>query len=611
MPQIHVLYTPLRVQYQGASIDAHAVLGRLRSIVGSELAAGWSLVNSLPVSGSSGSWLVTLEHDLDNICVAVKECVAWTADPEFKLWQDEAASSKATVTIEAPRIHEVEPEPESESEPEPEPEPELEPEPESELEQEPLQLPLPLEIPSILLNAEAGQRKRAAFFGVLIGVALAAALGLLIPNGNLVRLIFNPPTPSAVVPTLILCLFFWGILLGFNRVRRLAAIDRLNDLNLLSAMVVGLHSHGVNGLDEALKDDVVSYSPLLRQSRIMLEQWILRPSLQNARMAVEPQIVACRVEARRAYLLPKIFVCVTAILGLIGLANASPFAFLVLLEGLLSSLLLLLITLGLENRENRLNAGIEQRLTEEFLPALQRAAPEQEPQSSDLWAASIIETNRKVMDAIDAASQKLMAVWDERHNSYLTELKSVQKATESSSLNIVQALESGTTAIGFQLAQTITTQKNLLERMLEESQNGLQVHSADLKESTQAVVASLQQSASEIGERIKSVTDALDLSAEKHRNLTQQAFTESSQALGEYSGETIRAATALNDLGKITEQVLQSQATLQLAMEKLGDSKLANLLTELDATLKDLKPVLSNLSQPFVLQAVPVKSNQP
>ncbi|MGB7986973.1 MAG: hypothetical protein WCF54_17545 [Terracidiphilus sp.] len=601
MPQIHVLYTPLQVQYQGTGLDALAVLGRLRAIVGIELAAGWSLINSLPVSGSSGSWLVTLEHDLDNICVAVRECVAWTADPEFKLWQDEAASSKATVTIEAPRM--------TMPEPEPEPEPELEPE--REVEQDPLRLPLPLEIPPILLGSEAGQRARAAVFGVLIGIALAAALGELVPYGNPIRTIFNPITPSAILTTVILCLFFWGLLLGLNRRRRLAAIARMNDVNLLSAMVVGLHSHGVAGLDEALKEDVVSYSPLLRRVRVLLEQWILKPSLQNANLALQPQIISSHLEAQRVYLLPKILACATAVLGLIGLTGAPPFSFLVLAEGLLSSLILLLVTFGLQSREEQLYAGIERSLAEEFLPALQRAAPEQEPQSSDLWAASITETTRKVMEVIDAAGQKLMASWDERHKSYLAELQSVQKATEQSSLSIVQTLENGTSAIGFQLAQAINTQKALLEKILEESQQGLQAHGSDLKEATQAVVASLQQSSGEISGRIKSVVGALDESAEKHRNMTQQAFIESSQALAEYSGETIRAATALHDLSKITEQVLQSQATLQSAMAKLGDSKLADLMTELDATLKDLKPAIANLSQPFVLQAVPVRGNQP
>jgi biopolymer transport protein ExbB/TolQ len=621
MPQIHVLYTPLRVQYQGTGIDTQAVLERLRSMVGSELAAGWSLVNSLPVSGSSGSWLVTMEHDLDAVCEAVRERTAWAADPEFKLWQDVAASTRTTATIAAPQI------------PEPEPEPE----------QEPLRLPLPLNISPVLLQSEVRLRKRAAIFGVLLGIILAVAMGLLVPHGNVIRQMFDPRTPSAAVPTAILCLFFWGIMQGLYRRKKLNALDPLNGANLLPAVVEGLRSHGVTGLDEALKNDIVPYSPLLRRVRVILEQWIIRPSMQNANLAVEQQIIYDQDETQRGYNLLKIFVWATPLLGLIGavvgisiamggfahflstgvddisrikeglvgVTGGLSFAFLITLEGLLSSLILMLFTAGIQTREERFYAGIEHSLAEEFLPELQRAAPEQEPQSSDLWAASIVETTQKVMEVIDAAGQKLMTDWDERHKSYLAELESAQKIVERSTLNIVQALENGTTAIGFQLAQTVAAQKALLEKMLEEAGQGLQVHGADLKGSTQIVVTSLQHSSNEIGGQIKSVVDALDEAAEKHRNLTQQAFIESSQALAEYSGETIRAAAALNDLGKVTEQVLQSQANLQTAIDQLGDSKLADLLAELDATLKDLKPVLSNLSQPFVLQAVPVKSNQP
>jgi hypothetical protein len=125
------------------------------------------------------------------------------------------------------------------------------------------------------------------------------------------------------------------------------------------------------------------------------------------------------------------------------------------------------------------------------------------------------------------------------------------------------------------------------------------------------VVESLQQSTGEIGTHIKSVTEALDKSAEDHRNLTQQAFALSSQALAGYPAEMTRFSEALSDLGKVTGQALQAQAALQEAMTKLGDSRLANIMEELDGTLKDLKPAIANLSQPFVLQAVPVRGNQP
>jgi hypothetical protein len=645
MSQIHVLYTPLRVQYQSAAVDTQAVLERLRAMVGSELAAGWTLASSIPVSGSSGSWLVTLEHDLDAVCEAVSERIAWTADPEFKLWQDEAASSRVTATIAAPVHLEDEPEPELELEPEPEPEPVPEFEPEFELQQElePLLLPLPLEIPSVLSGSEAGQRRRAAIFGVLMGIIVAGALGFFTPNGNVIRPIFDPRTPSAALPAVILCLLFWGLLLSLNRRKRLRAMDRLSGLKLLPALVDGLRSHGATGLHDALRDESVQYSPLLRRIRLILQQWIIRPSLRNAQLAIEPQILSDQVETRRAYGLLHIFIWTAPVLGLIGaligislavggvthlfwvnagdssrireglagITGGFSIAFLVILEGLISSFILLLMTSDLQSREERFYARIGRKIAEEFLPELQRAAPEQEPQTSSLWAASIVETTQKVMEVIDTAGQKLMANWDERHKGYLADLQAAQDSVERSSLALVQALENGTAAIGFQLAQTVATQKAALEKMLEDAKQGLLAHGSDLKESTQTVTSSLQQASGEICGHFGSMVDALDEAAEKQRTLTQQAFAESSQALTEYSAETIRASAALNDLAKLTDQVLQSQATLRETMEKLGDSKLAGVLADLDATLKDLKPALANLSQPFVLQAVPVKSNQP
>ncbi len=615
MPQIHVLYTPLRVQYQGAGIDAQAVLERLRSMVGNELASGWILIHSLPVSGSSGSWLVTLEHDHDAVYVAVRERVAWAADPEFKLWQDEASSSRAKARIAESIASEPEPEPEQEMEPE------LEPEQESAL--DPLLLPLPFDIPTVLIDTDSSHGLT-AFLSIFFGIVLAIASSFLLPKINLPGSIFPPEALFIPVSAILLSLFFWGILLGLRHRKRLEAIRQLCDLNLLDSLLDGLHSHGLVGLDQALKDECVRYSPLLRRVRIILEQWILLPSLKNAQLLLDSQINSDRNDLKRGYHLMRVLAWTTAVLSLLGaliglflkLNSASAtagafFSFLMILQGLVTSSILMLFSSALQSREEQLHAQIERSLAEVFLPELQRVAPEQEPQSSDLWAASIVDTTHKVMEVIEASGQKLMDGWDERHKNYLAELQSAQKTVERSSLSIVKAFEDGASAIGFQLAQTITAQKALLEKMLDEAKQSLQSQDAELKESTQSVMASLLQSSGEIGGQIKSVVGALDQAAEKHRNLTQQAFIESSRAMAEYSAETIRTASALNDLGKVTEQVLQSQATLQSAMEKLGDSKLADLLTELDTTLKDLKPVLTNLSQPFVLQAVPIKTNQP
>jgi biopolymer transport protein ExbB/TolQ len=614
MPQMQVIFTPVRVQHQGAHVDSAAVLERLRALVGPELSEGWTLADFVRVDGSALSWLATLQHSSENICRTVMERVAWNADPEFRLWQDESASQ-----------------PPAEAPTEPAPPP------------PPLLLPLPGDVPAILTGSEANWQWSAALIGVLAGIAAALALGLLVPAPNVLRQIFNPYAPSIAVPAAILCLFFWGAALGLIRWRRLVALDELNSPDLLPAVIEGLSTHGVPGLNNALKDEFAEYSPLLRSVQAALEQWILRPSLQNANLAVKRQILSSQDETRRAGNQLRVFVWSTALLGLIGallglflavggfehalsigmdntsrfhdalggLTGGLSFALLVTLEGLLAALILMLPASALRSREERLYADLELSLVEEFLPELQRAAPEQDPLAIERWKEAMAGATQKVLDSIETAGNSLLTSWDEKHQGYLADLDSVQQALDRTTLNIVKALESGTNAIGFQLAQTVTAQKTVLQQMLEEAKQGLQSHSAELKEATQTVVESLQQSTGEIGAHIKTVAEALDQSAADHRNLTQQAFALSSQALAGYPAEMTRFSAALSDLGKVTGMALQAQAVLQDSMTKLGDSRLANLMEELDSTLKDLKPAIANLSQPFVLQAVPVRNNQP
>ncbi len=57
-------------------------------------------------------------------------------------------------------------------------------------------------------------------------------------------------------------------------------------------------------------------------------------------------------------------------------------------------------------------------------------------------------------------------------------------------------------------------------------------------------------------------------------------------------------AAALTDLARVTGNVLESQAVLQTAMAQMRESGLANVLQELETSLRDLKPLLANLSQP-------------
>jgi biopolymer transport protein ExbB/TolQ len=241
-------------------------------------------------------------------------------------------------------------------------------------------------VPATLVQPEAAQRRRTVIMGVVAGVVFGSAVGLLSPSASAMHQMFDPRTPAAAVPIAILCLFFWGIAQGLSRRRRVIAIESMNRPELLPAVLDGLDSHGIKGLNDAVKVDAAAHSPLLRRVRVAVEQWLLRPSMQNASLAVEQQIVADQDSTQRGYTLLRIFVWATPVLGLIGtvvgisiavggfahflstnvddvskikeglvgVTGGLSFAFLITLEGLLTSLILMLFTSSLQTREERL-----------------------------------------------------------------------------------------------------------------------------------------------------------------------------------------------------------------------------------------------------------------
>lgn len=517
MPQIEVLYTPAATT---TNPDLTTLLSHLHTIVGGELAAGWRITASAPASPES--WIVTLEHDTVESSVPIREQLLTANDPILQLHLGAAYPGAET----APPAK-----PEAAPSAKPAPTPVI----------DALSLPLPVEVPAVLLGSEAAQRRRAAIQGITTGLVVSAVMGLLTPQGNVIRHMFDPRNPTAAVPTGILCLFFWGITYGLNRRRRLEAIESLNADDLLPAVVSGLRFHGVERLEQALRGQtdqysVVRYSPLLRRIWVTLEQWMIRPSLQNAHLVIEQQVISDREATQRAYNLLRIFVWATPVLGLIGtvvgisiavggfagflstsvddiskikaglvgVTGGLSFAFLITLEGLLSSLILMLFTSSIQTREERLYAEIERDVAERFLPDLQRISPERELSAAfagaDAWTEAMSEAARKVIRAVEIAGKRILAKWDEKHEVYVSDLTGVGETVNSSALKVATALSD--------------------------------------------------------------------------------------------------AAAALQNLGELSTRALESQTVL-------NDSRLPDVLSDLNTSLKDLKPLLSSISQPFVLQAIP------
>ncbi len=471
MPHIDLLYiTPdipspdPDVEFE-TELDSAALLGHLSSIVGDDLAANWNVVAAAQnldlLRAAPTLWRVTLQND-DPDCDLrqFRHRILSFADPQLQLCP--------------PRPVRKVPE-----------------------EVDSFTLPLPDSVPGILTGSEAGQRKSAAIQGILTGIIFSVFLGFLTPPASPVRRMFDLRTPTSMVPVGILCLFYWGLIYGMNRRRRLKAIASLNRPELLAAVLDGLRKLGVARLEEALRgqgdpNSVVRHSPLIRRVWITLEQWLIRPNLQNAHLVLEQQVISDREATQRSYNLLRIFVWATPVLGLIGtvvgisiavggfasflstnvddiskikaglvgVTGGLSFAFLITLEGLLTSLVLMLFTSGIQTAEERLYAGIERDVTEGFLPELQRIAPEREPgavaDKADAWAEAMSDAVRRVSRAIEVAGRKIATKWDEKHEVYVADLNGVSEAVNSSALTVAAALDQAAANLGTKIGELQT-----------------------------------------------------------------------------------------------------------------------------------------------------------
>ncbi len=207
-------------------LDSAALLERLRAIIGEESALGWRTAASAHIDGR---WLVTLEHDGDDVG-PVRAAIESAGDSRLQLFVDapERRMKVRALGVEA--------------------------------------LSCPCRIACRRFLWDRKQRSgRVLLYKAFCLPVVSALLAFMTPRGGAVRRMFDPSSPTGTVPIAILCLFFWGLLYGMNRRKRLQAIEELNSPELLPALVHGLHMQGGLRLEEALRGEeeysIVRYSP--------------------------------------------------------------------------------------------------------------------------------------------------------------------------------------------------------------------------------------------------------------------------------------------------------------------------------------------------------------
>lgn len=524
----------------------------------------------------------------------------------------------------------------------------------------------PVRVPVLLQMPESSTRFLAAILGIFSGGLLAVLFfSLANPSGMTGRL-FNLKNPFGAVPLAILIAFFWGLFICLMRYLRVRAQTKLSHESLLIDSIEVAEQDGIARLVWELEEPMVQHSALLRRLQIVTRHWLQSPGLQDADVLLQQQQYGDEENVRAGYSLVRAFVWALPVFGLVGtvagvavaiggfaeflggniedvtvikqsLVNVTAglsYAFLTTLYGLTTALVLMLLTTALQGREEKLYATVHQKIVDHFLPALQRIAPEKKRDdvlSIPGLQEQLITISREVLEFVrDQGSLTLQSFSEERSvlaQNVLDWGKLLRDEAIQGAQNIAQALD----AVGIRMSNAhfdFLQKFEATKSQIESNATSLLHSTAELSETIvarQETLLRLISAQSAIIERNGEVFSDLKLTS----NQTLQLYSSMNEAIGmlknvnfdDSAREIVEAidrqkqeitsvASALNRSSEITKEVLSAQADLNESVAKLHDIQLDNTLREFRDSLLGLKPVLENLKEPFILQAVPITNGR-
>lgn len=430
-------------------------------------------------------------------------------------------------------------------------------------------------LPPILKMPERTERAMAGVFGMLLGLGMAGVMATATTPGGLFHQMFDPSTPTTAVPVLICCFFFWASLICVTRWLRLRELERLLPAAAITNIAHAVECSGSEPVARAIEQvPAAAATPLLRRCAAVLRQWTVNPGLQNADIVLRQHVANDEEAVHRGYNLVRTFVWALPVLGLIGtvvgialavggfasflggsiddvrvvkqnlvgVTGGLSFAFLITLLGLLTSLVVMLVSSGLQTREERFYGTVQHDIVESLLPVLQKAAPESHDApvpASSAWLASV----PKIVEAIEAAARTTI---DARERERREEIVSFTRAVTDASKEVA-----GQTVLVRDTAKAL----------------------GGLVEATKSALA--QQTTLQTG--VRTAADSL----------TEMSSAVSALQLGT---KTLR------------ESVLQVGA----ALNQLDARSMSQAFAAMRVSLEQLAPILQSFRGPFVFQAVPV-----
>jgi|GEM_PF-6441740 len=326
--------------------------------------------------------------------------------------------------------------------------------------------------------------------------------------------------------------------------------------------------------------------------------------------------------------------------NLVGVTGGLSYAFLITLHGLLTALITMLAASALQLREERLYSSIEQDMADTFLPLLQKESPEpsvivetttrtdtRSEEEIETWRRTLEQAAEGVLGIISKGYEQMIKNIERReeYNRAQSSLlaDSLKKETEISATKFGEALGkigNDMSKTGDEFFNRLSMVRGVMDQqvikwreMLDaQTQVSSQQHGEML-----AAISKQSQSLKSVSDTLTGLTDTTK-QALQHQAALQNAvnrfndsniqshFAHLAEAVTEQAKAVQTIEQVLSNVSSGTKEVLNSQVTLQMAMNQLHETGLERTLTALRDSLTSLGPVLSSFREPFVLQAVPI-----
>ncbi len=451
-------------------------------------------------------------------------------------------------------------------------------------------------IPAILKFSDSVLLIVSGLCGLVIGSAILFRLRTSLPRGSNISVLLGEDFFHALIPTCIFIMFCWALCICFFRWLRLRAVNKTSHKALLMKIIGALDTREDLGrLALELDLPAFMFSPLLRRLRAVVEQWNLRPSLQNADIVLQQHVAVDSDFVQAGYSLIRIFIWALPVLGLVGtvlgiaqavggfasflggnvddvsvikvsLVNVTgglSFAFMMTLEGLMASLIVMLLTSPLQTREEKTYASVQQDISDYFLPKLQRLIPE-------FADSPKTQFDFRLIDQLDERHRRFLQELDERSRAMRDESESAFARMDERHATMVRQTSSLVKMVGDESLSALGKMDERHEAFLEEMRGAAGDFRAESKKAVSDMTASVIEMAGKSFDRLNAAfaennkeigKSAQDLFHELVAGAVIQrgALTSLSEDLRQVGQEQVRILSVIRDGLMNADEILKAQ----------------------------------------------------